>query len=169
MSKVTSWGDRFALINHYKPTDDTIKRAFGITQNQLDTARVLYQAGTIRVNPKIEPEKYGEMFNPGTTKQPTVQPDIVPSPSVTVHPNPTQPQQPAKRGRSGNKITNALHHVPTQPVPIDDFVKTVDVSVAVLRQAKRFIQKLSPEEQAEIGTINVRQDKTTKQLMIWKS
>jgi hypothetical protein len=42
------------------------------------------------------------------------------------------------------------------------------VSLAVLRQSKRFLAKLDPAIVATIGRINVRQDKATKQLMIWR-
>jgi hypothetical protein len=43
-----------------------------------------------------------------------------------------------------------------------------DVSLAVLRQAKRFISNMTPDEAAVVGKVVVKQDKDTKILMIWR-
>ena len=51
---------------------------------------------------------------------------------------------------------------PTAPMPVDAFMKQHSVSLAVLRQAKRFIEKMDPDTQAKIGKVNVKQDKATK-------
>jgi viroplasmin and RNaseH domain-containing protein len=77
-------------------------------------------------------------------------------------------KEPQKRGRKGDKITVALTAIPLVPVSVDSFINQYGVSLAVLRQSKRFIAKLDTATQASIGQVNVRQDKTTKQLMIWR-
>ncbi len=168
MQKVNTWGDRFALIDYFKPTDDQIISVFGITKNQLSAARAMHATGTIIANPKIDPSKYTEMFRPNRNSTPTVAPTLpqrfqstVPHTAPTVH----QP----KKGRSGSKILTALRAVPTIPVPVDTFAANYGVSVAVLRQSKRFVAQMTQPEQESLGCINVKQDKDTKKLMIWRS
>jgi hypothetical protein len=51
---------------------------------------------------------------------------------------------------------------------INAFMQQHGVSLAVLRQSKRFLAKLDPSVATKIGTIKVRQDKATKELMIWR-
>lgn len=92
--------------------------------------------------------------------------------SATIHTKPEtaskRPKVPQKRGRKGDKIIKALTSIPTTPVSIEGFMEEYGVSLAVLRQSKRFIEKLEPAIQAQIGRVNVRQDKQTKKLMIWR-
>lgn len=179
MSKLTlSWPDRFALINHYKPTDAQACAAFDMTQDQLDTARTLAQVGTFKASTTLDVAKYSHVF----TADPAAQTTVVSAPSkthtkgskgssATVHTKPESASKkakvPQKRGRKGDKIAVALMAVPRQQVPVDDFIKEYGVSLAVLRQSKRFTEKLSAEQRKAIGQIKVRQDKTTKTLMIW--
>lgn len=171
MSKIISWSDRFALIDHYAPTDAAICAAFNLSQAELDTARSLRAQGTFVANAKLDVEKFSSIFTETTTPQPTTT-VAAKVPTATVHARPEsatkQPKVPQKRGRKGTKITAALQAVPTTPIPVDAFIQQHGVSLAVLRQAKRFVEKMSPTEATSIGTVHVRQDKATKQLMIWK-
>lgn len=193
-----SWSDRFAVIDHFKPTDDQITTTFGLTQDELDTARQMRSAGTFMANPNLDVMKYQHVFT--ATAAPKVAPTAVVSGSVssasvsapTQHTTmtmtaPKQPTKqgnatsyskpesatkkakvPQKRGRKGDKIANALSAVPTTQVPAEEFSKQHNVSLAVLRQSKRFLDQMSPEQRAAIGKINVRQDKATHTLMIWR-
>ncbi len=184
-----SWPDRFALMDHFKPTDDQITSVFGLTQDELDTARGLRQAGTFTANQKLDVAKFGNVFTSGkgiastipVTSQGGVPTTIAGSMAgnrpqkfgtATSHTKPEsaskKPKVPQKRGRKGDKITTALCAVPTTPSPVADFIQQYGVSLPVLRQSKRFIEKLTPEVAAQIGRINVRQDKATKVLMIWR-
>lgn len=193
MSKIMSWADRFALIDHYKPSDEAICSAFRLSMDELDTARQLRKQGTFTANAHLDVGKYAAIFNNSTNAVAT--PGSIPTPTVTV-PNPTatvrpivpdiptktgtatmhglpesasrKPKVPQKRGRKGDKISKALQAVPTAPMSVDAFIKEHGVSLAVLRQSKRFIEKMDTTVASQIGTVHVRQDKTTKQLMIWR-
>jgi hypothetical protein len=156
-----SWGDRFALINKYQPTDAKICTAFNVTSDELATARELLQTGTFKVNTALDANKYQGIFDVDTSKQPEQQA------TVTVHTRPAasaaKPQKtPQKRGRKGDKILKAFEAVPTEPIPVEQFVQQFGVSLAVLRQSKRF-------DKTGRGIVNVKKDKSTKTLMVWRS
>lgn len=175
MSKITmSWGDRFALIDHYKPSDTEICTAFELSQIQLDTARQLRDAGTMRASTTLDVSKYTEVFSGGASLpvSTVAATKVQRTGGATTHPMPETASKrirpPQKRGRKGDKISKALLAVPTTQVPVETFMKEHGVSLAVLRQSKRFIEKLDAETQTAIGKINVRQDKSSKVLMIWR-
>lgn len=179
-----SWGDRLAVIDHFTPTDNQVCAVFGITQDELDTARNLRAEGTFIATPNLDVSKYGNVFtSPNTPSTPPTRgiqmnTNAVKTPVATTHTMPTTSttpetaskpvKQPQKRGRKGNKILTALQAVPTTQVPVDAFIRQHGVSLAVLQQAKRFTAKLDPAQAQLIGKINVRQDKATKKLMIWR-
>lgn len=180
MSKqLMSWNDRFALIDHYKPADAEICTAFGVDQSELETARQLRSAGTFIANTQLDVSKYNGVFAASMSE--ISNPQTISSGdgnknkgNATSHQKPETAAKkvhvkvPAKRGRKGDKITKALQSVTSTPVTVDSFIKQHGVSLAVLRQSKRFIEKLDPAVAKQIGKINVRQDKGTKQLMIWR-
>lgn len=170
-----SWGDRFALIDHYKPEDTAVCAAFGLSQDELDIARTLRSSGTISSSQStLDVAKYSQVFStPAATL--TTQPAVATTTkkgNATTHTRPEtaskKVKEPQKRGRKGDKIARALAAVPTTQVPVETFMTQHGVSLAVLRQSKRFIEKLDAATQATIGKINVRQDKASKQLMIWR-
>jgi hypothetical protein len=172
MSKLTmNWPDRFALIKHYSPTDAQVCAAFGLTQDELDTARQLEAAGTFRASANLDVARYANVFTVDGSA-PTATVTIKPKSGQTTFVKPETASKkvkvPQKRGRKGDKITVALSAVPTTQTPVDTFISQYGVSLAVLRQAKRFMSKLPADQAAAIGKINVRQDKATKQLMIWR-
>lgn len=159
-----SWGERFALINHYRPDDTTVCRVFGLAQQDLDAAKALHLSGTIPASKTLDVSKYNQIFASSSVPQ---------SSTVTVHTKqvddlankPTtavkKDKTPGKRGRKGDKIARAFQSIPTIPVPVEEFMKEHSVSLAVLRQHKRF-------DKTGLGPVNVKQDKTTKVLMIWR-
>lgn len=160
-----SWSDRFALIDHYAPSDDQVCAVFGLSQEELDTARSLKAAGMVKSSAALDVSKYAEVF--ATGKWDSVAPQFTASfqrPETASR----SPKLPQKRGRKGDKIQQALQSVPTVQIPVEAFIKEHGVSLAVLRQSKRFMSKMDPEMQQQIGRVNVRQDKTTRTLMIWR-
>lgn len=174
---VLSWADRFALIDHFQPTDVQVCNVFGLSNDELETARELRQAGTFGVANMFDANKYGNPFtasaSTGSTDRPTK------AKPATIHTKPAgddvkpetatkRAKVPQKRGRKGDKIQLALMAVPTTPVSVDDFRKQHGISLAVLRQSKRFISKMEKPVQEQIGEVKVRQDKDTKVLMIWR-
>ena len=205
MSKtMLSWGDRFALIDHYNPTDNQVCSAFGLTQDELDTARSLRDAGTFAATLHFDCGQHATIFSSADNmptmatipvpvggiaspvppavvaprvsapKQPTektTQPTHR-QPTATVHTKPEtasrRVKEPQKRGRKGDKISKAFAAVPMTQIPVDAFIVEHGVSLAVLRQSKRFLAAMEPAVAQSIGRINVRQDKDTKQLMIWR-
>jgi hypothetical protein len=168
-----SWSDRFALMEHYKPTDAQVCAAFGLTNDELQTARQLRDAGTFKATPNYDVAKYTNVFTAdGTATIPDTSVKSSKTGGATTFTRPETASKkakvPQKRGRKGDRIQQALTAVPLTPTPIDAFMQQYSVSQAVLRQSKRFLAKLDPAIAAKIGKINVRQDKTTKQLMIWR-
>lgn len=190
MNMRLSWNDRFALIDHFHPSDDQICAAFNLSQIELMTARDLKAAGTFNGMSSINFSEYDGLFNSNPAKIVSSPINSIPltgkpvavilppvsavkSQTYTTHlakpesaTKRTKPLQ--KRGRKGSKINSALLSVPLTPVPVDDFIKQHGVSLAVLRQSKRFIEAMGPEAAQKIGKVQVRQDKNTKVLMIWR-
>lgn len=68
---------------------------------------------------------------------------------------------PKKRGKKGDKIALAFASITTTPVSVDEVSKQYGVSIAVLRQAKRF-------DKTGMDGVCVKKDKTTGSLMIWR-
>lgn len=181
-----TWPDRFALINEYKPSDDVICSTFNLSDDELSMARTLHAAGSFGgPNTLFDAVKYGDPFTASAASASapqTSRPSGVKKAKsgATVHARPTVsadglPQTatksiklPQKRGRKGDKIQTALLAVPETPIAVDDFRKQHPVSLAVLRQSRRFISKMDVATRTKIGVVNVRQDKDTKVLMIWR-
>lgn len=166
-----NWNERFALINHFKLSDEQICTTFGISSDDLSAARGLLNVGTFTPSKTLDFSKYQGVFNtvPGTLSTATEK-----LPTATVHTRTVddlsnkpvtasrKPKEPGRRGRKGNKIEQAFEHVPTIPVSAEKYAAEHGISVAVLRQHKRF------DKNGHLGQVNVRQDKETKVLMIWR-
>lgn len=175
MRNTLSWADRFALIDAYQPSDEAVCSTFNLTLDELSTARQLRSAGTLGVSTNFDTTKFGNPFAATNANASTTSKKSAP----TVHVNATDTSMPVsatktvkaakKRGRKGNKIQQAFLAVPEVPVSVDEFCKQHNVSVAVLRQSKRFMAKMDSATCQFIGEVTVRQDKSTKTLMIWKT
>jgi hypothetical protein len=171
-----SWSDRFALIEALKPNDAQVCAAFGLTNDELSTARSLRDAGTFKPTPNFDVTKYANVFSTDGSSVATSAPDVTikagKTGTATTFTKPESASKkakvPQKRGRKGDKIATALAAVPTTQTSITAFMQQHGVSLAVLRQSKRFLAKLDPSVATKIGTIKVRQDKATKELMIWR-
>lgn len=175
-----SWSDRFSLIDHYAPTDAQIMETFKLTKDELATARQLRASGTFASSKTLDVAGYAGIFSGAQASTPArTTSAVIPTvggPAQTTHVVTDKPESatkktkvPQKRGRKGDKITNALLAAPATPVPVEDFIKLHGVSLAVLRQSKRFVEKMDADLQAKIGKVVVKQDKATKRLMIWRT
>jgi hypothetical protein len=172
--KTLSWNDRLTLIHHYKPTDVHATEAFGISQSELDVARTQLKAGVFSLSPELDVDSYGHLFastEPSTDVDSTVTSTKSPgrragSTSTTKGSAPETAtkivREAKKRGRKGDKILKAFSSIPASPVAAEEFAKTHGVSIAVLRQSKRF------DTTRSTGTVRVKKDKGTKTLMIWR-
>lgn len=132
-----SWGERFGLIDTYKPTDEQAVSAFGLQNvGELETARELRSEGHFAIPTDFDAETYGDIFasiseNATSVKRPTTK--------KTEPESATKPERaPKKRGRKGTKINDAFAAITTDPVPAEEFATERGVSLNVLRQAKRF-------------------------------
>jgi hypothetical protein len=189
--KDMSWNDKFALIDRHNPSDEMICMVFGITLNELNKARELRKAGTFEASGEFDHQAVVDIFSSSIDFQlPTlngeesllgIQPmnpltgqiftlrhlydADQPAESATKKLTITPPQ---KRGRKGDKIAIALSQVSTIPEPVEQFIVKHGVSLAVLRQAKRFISAMAPAEASAIGKVVVKQDKNSRVLMIWR-
>ena len=177
-----SWNDRFALIDAYHPSNTAICTVFNLSPNELKTAQALRNAGTFAPNRQLDTSKFVDLFPDmideivvAVPKQPVyvTQPRVSAKTVHTVTPPETATKKivvkaPQKRGRKGDKITQALLSVTNEPIIVDSFIRDHGVSLAVLRQSKRFIEHMSSEDVQKIGRIVVKQNKETKVLMIWR-
>lgn len=140
-----TWGQRFAIINAFTPSDSDACKALGVTEQELSTARTLITKGVFQVDTTLNVEPYGVLF--GRVSQT--------KPKISVQAGG------AKRGRKGSKIEFAFVAIPQNPVPAEKFVEDHGISMPVLRQFKRFDKSGLP------GQVNVR--KQDGVLMVWRS
>lgn len=161
-----SWADRFGIVKSMdeSPTDADICRVFKVTETELVTARELLDKGILRTNPRVNTEFYSLFFKGQTPEFPkTVQrvrvlplpPDneerrLFASQNKTVRP----------RGRKSNNIDLAFKAIPTEACDVEKFADKHRVSVAVLRQHKRFDKYP--------GTVFVRKNKETGITEVWR-
>ena len=172
-SMTMSWPDRLALIDHFNPADTHICAVFKVTPDELKTARELRDVGTLIPTANIDATKFNEMFSADAKIEVAIKPTaMVKTTTATTHSKPEtaskKVKEPKKRGRHGNNISTALLAIPSSQVSAEDFCKKHNISLAVLRQSKRFIKTMEPTAQVTVGKVNVRQDKTTKVLMVWR-
>ena len=148
MNNLTA-GDRVALRNRFNLSIDqvTIEMAENgmLVPSNID---VDSYEGAFDINADGETSVKSPTTNAGSTS--------ITKPQTSTKKVPT----PKKRARKGDKIKNAFAAVPTTPTPVLAFAQLHGVSVAVLRQAKRF--------SGTADTIRVKKDKASGNLMIWK-
>lgn len=149
-----TWNDRFALIDKFKPNDNTILLVFGVTNPELNAARNLRMVGTLVPAKNLDYASYASSFSP---KQQDVN-------NMTTEQNQLSPQTATrkvlKRGRKGNNISTAFDNIPVDPTNAEQFAVEYNVSMAVLRQSKRF------DPYSERGPIQVKKNKESGLLMI---
>lgn len=168
-SKTLNWNDRFALLDHFQPDDNMACTALGVTESELTTARSMRKAGAFSPTTNMDVESYSKMFSADGSSTSTVKTKTAKSSTSTSTGANVKPETatkkvkvPLKRGRKGDNIANAFSAIPLKPTPVLAFAESKGVSLAVLRQSKRFDVK------PELGTVHVKKDKTSKTLMIWR-
>lgn len=174
-SKTLNWNDRFALLDHYAPSDEQACSAFSVTPDELKTARDMRSAGAFTATPDIDVNAYGNLFatasavpaSTPSTKTPSRRGGVTSTTKTsTTESKPAtatkKSKEPKKRGRKGNNIAKAFAAIPTTPTPVEKFANDYGVSVAVLRQSKRF------DTSSSAGAVRVKKDKESKTLMIWR-
>ena len=178
MKKVTNlnWPGRLALLNAYSPSDADACKILGISNDELKTARDLEQVGTLVADSSLNTAGYSDLFtgsagsagsagiaNP--KERPSAQPVVRDSSKKQPPMSATKKVAvPKKRGRKGDRIARAFAAIPNEPVDVETFRGTLTdtVSVAVLRQSKRF------DDSGVAGSVRVKKDKATGNLMIWR-
>jgi hypothetical protein len=159
--KSLSWAQKLSLIEAYKPTDDQAIRVFGVSSEQFNTVKRLNKEGVFKPDVSFDVRPYEHFFsdkNPVTT---IVTSPTTSKPTIATFTRDTlQSIGEKKRGRPGTKITTAFKNVPTTPVPVDEFARQHNVSIAVLRQSKRF-------DTNGQGKVHVRK-RDSGELMIWR-
>jgi hypothetical protein len=165
-----NWSDRFAIIDKFTPADEVICHTMNVTQDELDTARDLRSHGNFKAKPDINVNDYKSLMvdtvvaKPKKTKPATTHTKPTKKKTATTPPSTaTKPVKvPKKRGRKGSKIADAFMAVPATAVSAADFIAEHGVSLAVLRQSRRF------DKSGLDGAVRVKQDKETKTLMVWR-
>ncbi len=179
-----SWNDKLALIEKYHPSEELICDTFGITMNELKTAMKLKDAGTFAPTEDLDIDQYDKLFWEDREKAVTLSQDpvyqmselprvLLPLPKPVKIPAETATKKvvikvPKKRGRKGDKIALALFQVTEIPEPALEFAQAHNISLAVLKQAKRFMVNMSDWDRELLGKIFVKQDKETKIQMVWR-
>ncbi len=176
MSKRLQWGERLKLIDHFKVDDAEACKVFGVELEELEAARGMQVVGNqFPVREDLDIESYSNLFSGASTVTAAVKPKASgpTKTSTKTTPSTTTIRKPAetatkripivkKRGRNGDKIVNAFRAIPhDSPTDAEKFAKTHNVSIAVLRQSKRF-------DKVGGGVVHVKKDKSTKTLMIWR-
>lgn len=167
-----SWSDRFSIIavaTKALPsiTDVDICKVFHVDADELTIARECLRDGVFKVNPAIDAEFYVPFFRGETPTFPTPDPRMRTLPEmVSKAIDPAERQlfanKPRQRaGKRGNNIQRAFAAVPLEPTPAEEFATKHRVSMAVLRQYSRF-------DKEGKGRVNVRKDKDTGTIMIWR-
>ena len=137
-------------------------------QNDIESAKALAHTNTIMPSKDLDIDAYANMFASKATS--VVAPKADKGKSTTSTTKATTPPQtatkttktPQKRGRKGDKIATAFLNVPSAPVDVNSFAKQYNVSLAVLRQSKRF------DKSGIEGAVRVKKDKDSGNLVIWR-
>lgn len=167
-----SWSDRFGILafaTQQLPalSENDICNVFCVEADELAIARECLNDGVFRTNDHIDAAFYLPYF----LGQEPVFPDVAPrqrtlpelaSKAIDPAERMLFASQPKKRsGRRGNNIQRAFSAIPTEPTPAEAFAAKHHVSMAVLRQYKRF-------DKENTGQVNVRKDKDSGVIMIWR-
>jgi hypothetical protein len=165
-----TWNQRFAIIDAHKPSDEQICKAFGVQQNELDTARQLRATGQFVAASDVDVDAYASMFSAPaaaatTTKRTSSTSTTKPTTDAKPLTATKKTKEPKKRGRKGDKIKNAFAAIPNTPVPADDFASKHGVSLTVLRQSKRFD---AADDGGKVHVKKIPQEDGSKVLSIWR-
>lgn len=138
------WSDRLALMDHYKMSPAQAVELFDVTEAEVEQALEEAKTGSIEVTTQIDVSRYAPLFAPKTATR-----------------------VPKKRGRKGTKIAQAFQAITDTPVPVEDFLADHGISLAVLRQHKRFDKTDLPK--VIVKKIRLKEGDTDKTLCVWRS
>ena len=144
LSSTLSWADRLALINRFDLTNQEASVAFGLPEREVIVAKNLQERGVFaptELNTDIYVPYFGKLR------------------SGEIDNGAQKVYKP--KGARPSKITDAFAAISTEPQPVDDIVQKFEVSLAVLRQSKRF-------DKPDSGAVHIRKDKATGVLMVWR-
>lgn len=146
LQSTLTWADRFALIRAYKLEPQEVCTAFGVNEGQLKSAIKLQHKGIFQINESLNPEVFREYFDKLRKGE------FSANSTKTFRPKQTRP----------SKIVDAFKSITETPQPVASVVERFGISLAVLRQSKRFDKSETP------GTIRIRKDKTSGEMMVWR-
>ena len=150
------WGDRLALIDKFDASNEQAAEAFNVPVEEIETAREIREStGGANMPINIDLDDYENPFTnvtgatsvrrPGTRKPAETATAVTP--------------EPKKRGRKGTKINAAFAAIGTDPINAEQFAEERNVSLNVLRQAKRF-------DKTGLGKVRVK--KIDGELMVFR-
>lgn len=164
-----SWADRFGIMSKMSevPSDDELCRVFRVDPNELRLARICLRDKVFRVNTKIDHSLYESVFKGeevqfptfGTTRTRTY-PEFNEADRV-LFASKREEQKSKQKVRRTNNIDLAFKNIPTDPTPVEVYAEQHRVSVAVLRQHKRF-------DKFQTGVVYVKKNKETGVVEIWR-
>lgn len=144
LSSSLSWADKLVLMSKYSLTPQEAAVAFGVTDREITNAQQLQSRGIFApsdLNTEIYSSYFGKLRSG----------EIDVSPQKTYKP----------KGARPSKITQAFEAITSAPQLVDKIVEEYGVSLAVLRQSKRF-------DKTGSGQVHIRKDKDTGSLMVWR-
>lgn len=144
LSSTLSWADKLVLVRHYELSEVEACTAFGVTKQELVVAKNLQSKGVFAPNDALNTAIYSDYF----VKLRSGELDHL---QKTFKP----------KGARPSKITQAFEAITDQPQKVSEIVEKYGVSLAVLRQSKRF-------DKGNVGQIHIRKDKETNELMVWR-
>lgn len=144
LSSSLSWADRLVLIEKYELTAVEACNAFGVSDRELINAKHLQSRGIFAptdINTEIYSAYFGKMRSGDAEMA-----------SAKIY---------KPKGARPSKITQAFEAIGATAQPVETIVEQFGVSLAVLRQSKRF-------DKTGVGQVHIRKDKDTGTLMVWR-
>ena len=175
MKERMSWNLRFALMNHFKLSDERACEVLKVTSDELKTAKYLRDNnGYFKPDTNVDFGQYEHLVNPPTTpkaKNDTTQKaknDTTQKPKNDTTQNPKSATSGRKRGRPGDKIKKAYAAITTDKVPVEDFMSEHHVSLSVLRRHRDF-DHLKETGQVNVKKVKLNESDKEKVLCIWRN
>jgi len=174
------WTQRFAIIDHFKVTDDKkICEVFDVSLQELNAAKELRSQGFFNSDSFVDFKQYGKYFS--TTQKAnadTTQKAQSPTPKTKTSPAKKKKTSPKKKTSTAttpknnnvsDKFERAYNAIPYDPTPLKEFSKKYSISEDILRRHKRF-DHVPEKGQVNIGESEITKDGVTESVTcIWRS
>lgn len=144
LSSTLSWADKLVLVEKFALTNQEACMVFGVSDRELVVAKNLKERG-IFAPTELNTDVYSSFFGKLRSGE------LDTSTQKVYKPKGTRP----------SKITQAFESITNTPQPVTAVIDTFGVSLAVLRQSKRF-------DKTETGQVHIRKDKESGELMVWR-